>query len=352
MTAEVPMEERFDENLRIKFKGKMNFEFESFENCLPDSPDLLECMRKDCATAYNRKDDAVDTAAVGETDYAAEGCTYFQKADEAPRCWPEELALMIFRHHTRDAKFDPASSGAEWWTMVVNSESDIGFHWDRDYGLEGASGYNVHPQLGTVTYLTANGGPTVVLNKRGELLSQDDHSGDAEEMVVSRPKVGKHVKFDGRLLHAAPADLIPADPASRGVKRVTFLVNVWLNNIPLQTKRYPAAALGEFCAPSMALDILRQKWRQDGEQQKQQKGGAPFDLAAVLRTKRQKSGGGVSASVSTATGRGAPVMPGADKALSPMPVPDVTMAAQLVASRSKNPLQMRTWNFVNGGAVL
>ena len=27
-------------------------------------------------------------------------------------------------------------------------------------------------------------------------------------MVVSRPAVGKHIKFDGRLLHAAPSDLL------------------------------------------------------------------------------------------------------------------------------------------------
>lgn len=376
------MDERFDKDLRIKFNGKINFDFESFENCLPDSPDLIENMKRDCASAYNRKDDAVDTkeAGISDTDYAAEGCTYFQKANEPARCWPEELALAIFRKHTKDAQFDPATSGAEWWTMVVNSEADIGFHWDRDYGLEGASGYNVHPHLGSVTYLTANGAPTVVLNKLGELLSEDDHTGEADQMVVSRPKVGKHIKFDGRLLHAAPADLLTPDPTMRGVKRVTFLVNVWLNNIPLQTKRYPEHAISEFVSPPMVTNILQQKWgkatgpsegHKEGPGQGQVSGTAiPFDLSAVLKAKRQNSDKGSIAAAPVATfsakhnsnsssnsthlkgkqfGKSPSSVVGVTTDMMLMSTPDITVSSQL-AMRTKYPLvQMREWTFVNGG---
>jgi len=386
-TVRVDMSKRFDDDLRIKFKGKINFDFESFENCLPDSPDLLESMKKDCTIANNRKDDAVDTTTVGESDYAAEGCTYFQKANEPARCWLEELALCIFHRHTKNAEYDPAISGAEWWTMVVNSESDIGFHWDRDYGLEGASGYNVHPHLGTVTYLTANGGPTVVLNKRGELLSEDDHTGEADELIVSRPKVGKHIKFDGRMLHAAPADLLPSDPAMRGVKRVTFLVNIWLNNIPLQTRKYPEAALGEFCSPpvmAMTTRMILQKWGREsagsGMTTAATVGGAAsgsgvvagFDLAAVLKAKRQKFGACTTTTTTTATtlfgGKGKfggvlnPVfegnsksrggtMPGTGGTVSGMPVPELSMASQLTIRTKLRgpPFQTKEWNFNNGG---
>ena len=134
-------------------------------------------------------------------------------------------------------------------------------------------------------------------------------------MIVSRPAVGKHIKFDGRLLHAAPSDLLEeiddeeeeeeeeeseseeeeeeeeeeveeeedsksaysshdekeivrkvesdlkvlrpeniresesdsdessADSDSDYPKRVTFLVNVWLNHVPTQSEGFPESRL-------------------------------------------------------------------------------------------------------------
>ena len=131
-------------------------------------------------------------------------------------------------------------------------------------------------------------------------------------MVVSRPAVGKHIKFDGRLLHAAPSDLLEeiddeeeshesesdeeeeeeegeeeeekysssacsnhgekeivrkvnldhqvvcsktspgsesdsdestADTDSDHPKRVTFLVNIWLNHVPTQSEEFPESRL-------------------------------------------------------------------------------------------------------------
>ena len=122
-------------------------------------------------------------------------------------------------------------------------------------------------------------------------------SGKSDKMIVSRPIIGKHIKFDGRLLHAAPCDLLEVadddnDPESTGddddndeedsdddesnssdvssesekesrlnadkedasvnddddddinsPKRVTFLVNIWINHIPMQSKAFPAGRL-------------------------------------------------------------------------------------------------------------
>lgn len=48
---------------------------------------------------------------------------------------------------------------------VIEDSDDIGWHWDKDYGME-AQGINVHPCLATVTYLSTNGGPTVILEKK------------------------------------------------------------------------------------------------------------------------------------------------------------------------------------------
>jgi hypothetical protein len=93
-------------------------------------------------------------------------------------------------------------------TILCIKTLSSGFHWDRDYGLEGHSGVNIYPHLATVTYLTDSGGPTIILNRAGSLYSDDDHSGGVGEMIISKPTLGKHVKFDGRLLHAAPSNLI------------------------------------------------------------------------------------------------------------------------------------------------
>jgi hypothetical protein len=113
-------------------------------------------------------------------------------------------------------------------------------------------------------------------------------------MVVSRPLIGKHIKFDGRLLHAAPSDLLEelddddedpetndedeedsdddkssvvsgesdsdssvhedkvedkgsdseeSDDDADSSKRVTFLVNIWINHIPMQSKGFPGSRL-------------------------------------------------------------------------------------------------------------
>jgi hypothetical protein len=46
---------------------------------------------------------------------------------------------------------------------------------------------------------------------------------------VSHPEVGKHVSFDGRLLHGVPAEINDSCTPTK-YTRVTFLVNVWVNH--------------------------------------------------------------------------------------------------------------------------
>ena len=69
---------------------------------------------------------------------------------------------------------------------------------------------------------------------------------------------GKHVAFDGRLLHGVFPELTPGeatgDPASGS--RVTFLVNIWLNHRPRDVRRLPddvARAL----TPNAEIERLR-----------------------------------------------------------------------------------------------
>jgi len=289
-----------DSAQRVRFGGRLRFDFQSFHACLAlnattEDGDVLEQLKDDCRAAFTSR--AIEA---GDDDDYSSGSTFFLAADAAPRCYLEFLAQQIFRFHTQDATFDASTSGAEWWTQVIDSRDDIGWHWDRDYGLEEDQGVHVHPHLATVTYLTDTGGPTLVMNKPGSLYSHENISGPIDgDMVISRPRFAKHIKFDGRLLHAAPGDFLsgPADGEDEDDEdeddegeddegeddnedeeddeedgkegededddeeedeeeededddgthpvRVTFLVNIWLNHRPVQSRPFPTDQLGQ-----------------------------------------------------------------------------------------------------------
>ena len=216
-------------------------------------------------------------------------------------CWLESLACSIYRSHReryrntifldaddKDGKI--SQGGAEWWIQVkdisnsnsfveddVGDENDtldinknngnslpslasssIDLHYDKDEALAESFGIGSFPTLSTVTYLTAEAtiaAPTVVF----------DHTytqGEDEvmsSMMVSRPRVGKHICFDGKLLHGAPYHPLllssssipvtrdgcegtgprrnPHNGISRKASevqqfRVTFLVNIWKDRRP------------------------------------------------------------------------------------------------------------------------
>ena len=114
------------------------------------------------------------------------------------------MALQIFQAHTESlmagVHYDTKKSGAEWWTLIIDSndtndatdtadsvdpkvrernvaddeeddenddDDEIGMHFDADYGLEEQLPNNMlHPRIATVSYLSDIGIPTLVLNKR------------------------------------------------------------------------------------------------------------------------------------------------------------------------------------------
>ena len=157
-------------------------------------------------------------------------------------CLLETLAWNIYQSHKthyRDRFFDDDNYGVEWWVQVKNipitnlssmddnnndspldtyvptttSSTSIDLHYDKDEVLAESFGIGSFPKLSTVTYLTAlaetfkeskasaSAAPTIVF----------DHTYDQGEdevmsnMLVSWPRVGKHLLFDGRLLHGAPS---------------------------------------------------------------------------------------------------------------------------------------------------
>lgn len=82
-------------------------------------------------------------------------------------------------------------------------------------------------------------------------------------MLVSRPRLGKHLVFDGSLLHGAPAHSMMKPTHESGLTdetpsvRVTFLVNVWKDRRPASV--YPLGpeirqTLQHLQSPPVAID--------------------------------------------------------------------------------------------------
>ena len=172
--------------------------------------------------------------------------TFWLGAGESPRCALEAVALEIFRKHAAASPHaaDP-KSGVEWWAQVKDPTAsqeaarEVCFHWDKDEQAHTLHGMYVFPQLATVTYLSQGGAPTVVLDKRPDSFTGAIVDGSVENAAACAPRVGRHLVFDGRALHAAPRALATSGEG----KRYTFLVNVWLGHRPSGIRPFPAAAL-------------------------------------------------------------------------------------------------------------
>jgi len=164
----------------------------------------------------------------------------------------ERLAWSVFQNHVQHYNLTGNKAyGAEWWVQVKpvslpkdaemilesvsNGSEAVDLHYDKDEALAESFGLGSFPALSTVTYLTdsINAPPTIVFPHRYD-------EGDREmmaDMFVSRPRKGKHVVFDGRLLHGAPSHfaLRPLEAKSDEVSpqsRITFLVNIWTAHKP------------------------------------------------------------------------------------------------------------------------
>ena len=168
-----------------------------------------------------------------------------QKADE-------DAADPTVKPEKNDQK--PSRSGAEFWAVAI-SEADqhVDLHFDKDYGLEADHAVNVHPLYGTILYLTdAKGAPTVITSKKEAYVRQDREEAYLEKekisCVVSHPAVGKHICFDGQLLHFASSDLAMRAPAvappGHNHERIALLVNVWNNHRPVDCGKLSEKQIG------------------------------------------------------------------------------------------------------------
>ena len=265
------------EDGRVPFAGMRHVALDAFRvfprflpsPSAPATADALAArLESDCRVAFTAR------AARADKQYSS-GETFWLAADAEPRCALEHLARRVFDLHVpvaaREARgepargepadaappYDPARSGAEWWTQVIDPRDDIGVHWDKDYALEPA-GVNLHPHVGTVTYVGASteGAPTLVARLDSPVAFGESVAKRAETdedgacAYASYPFPGKHIAFDGRWIHGAPANLArglddrdDGEETQTRAPRVTFLVNVWVNHAPAAAAPFPEDAV-------------------------------------------------------------------------------------------------------------
>ena len=268
--------------------------------------DDLERLWDDCRIVFSART-RNDNAAYST------GETFFLPSQMKPRCALEAMVQTIFQQHTsclEDGVMIPEQSGAEWWTLVLDTKTqeehntkdykqngeenvgtdnddddedddddeEVGIHFDADYGLEDQSpNLLLHPRVATVTYFTNSGPPTVVFNQRSpppnDVQKHTLQGSNITHAWISHPQIGKHIAFDGRFLHGAPATFFPpisssplapkeeSTTAINGEKqeeeddeqkerpskrfkqtleectqRITLLVNIWVNHCPLDAE--------------------------------------------------------------------------------------------------------------------
>ena len=253
----------------------LNRQLRAYRDALRLDETTLASLRRDCAIAF-----------------ALDGSNWLP-ADQSPRCLMESLASAIFERHTRGVEMDRSKSGAEWWAQVRtpgDENESITFHWDVDEYCQDALGVAISPALSTVTYLSDLGAPTLVLDvPTPKRYAVRKAYGPVHSATLCYPRCGKHLVFDGRLLHGAvpigptsftqakasqplgtPITAVeqgatggadPQDPAiasalgalrasskvaAGGEVRVTFLVNIWLHHQPANIEELPANLVPTF----------------------------------------------------------------------------------------------------------
>ena len=196
------------------------------------SPDDREVLRAECELLFTASSKA------DPSQKYSQGQTLWVGAEQEPRWAVERYALQVFRAHTQGLVFDAAKSGVEFWPLVLDTIDDVGAHYDKDYGAEDDN-LAFYPNYGTVTYLTgASGAPTMFFENTED---EGPIPVTIKRGYLSKVVPGKHVRFDGRLLHCASSSVATL-AAQRWVpelvektatkKRVTLLINVWLDHRP------------------------------------------------------------------------------------------------------------------------
>lgn len=140
--------------------------------------------------------------------------------------------------------------GAEWWIQEQGPDQGIGFHYDKDEAYASEHMTMRFPEVSTVTYLSASGAPTLILNQTTPDGNEEIPPLPREGFVV-HPHPNKHLIFRGNLQHGVSALLARRPPGEQqtkggepGTPRRTLLVNWWRqpplepNCVPFKEERW------------------------------------------------------------------------------------------------------------------
>ncbi|CAL1173891.1 unnamed protein product [Cladocopium goreaui] len=163
--------------------------------------------------------------------------SFWVGAREQARTVLDRFALQVFWFHTSRLSISDAvtkfpNAGAEFWVQrrgpeQAASERGMDWHFDKDEDLLDQADLTVMPCVGTVTYFSSQGAPLVVLSEprlNGPLALTVD---DEVTAYAVQPMCGRHVAFDGSLLHGCPARFAPK------AERLSLVVNLWFEHKPL-----------------------------------------------------------------------------------------------------------------------
>ena len=243
----------------------------STEDCSDDLRFTLSSLREDCTSLLKM---SKDTFWVGsDWKYSFDDGIDISPDASTPRkqcrCQLEDFALMIFHYHVKQLQEKGEAiesietiSGAEWWIQVKNAfdgaeneedamddDHNICLHYDKDEDVAEKWDVGLFPPLSTVTYLSEDVGnstfqqPTLIFYTT----ANDEVGSPINDAYMSFPRMGKHIAFDGSLLHGAPSQpslctwqagnqefsFSNSHSGTESPLRVTFLVNIWINHHPI-----------------------------------------------------------------------------------------------------------------------
>lgn len=269
--------------LCIECNTSMGYSFGAFTlPTLAEDEDARQSLIRQAEILVGESKETFWMPALDEMDYSDGDDGEQQKQQQNNWCDLERLAREIYQHHVKSYRLnnpDGAEGGAEWWVQYKpagSQKAPVDLHYDKDEVLAEKFALGSFPTVSTVTYLTGrddgddsscvknitDNEPTVIFPHT----YNDDEDRPIGMMLLSHAVKGKHIAFDGRLLHGAPSNaaLQPhrtkeaedSSPPPSSSLRVTFLVNIWLTGKPAGVDVLPENIRSKVMSASSKSKVL------------------------------------------------------------------------------------------------
>ena len=215
----------------------------AFLNALPAA--LLARVRTESLRYHALESESAASAAeTSDGGLAAVSRTHWFGDGDSPRCAIEEAVVQLKEIAIGGGDVDSEDGsrfGCEWWVQKRGHTSPMVMHFDTDMCLQADTGTARFPTLSSVMYLSASGGPTVVLDQVlaapgwfsfGQATLAPN---EVQELDLIHPHPNQYAVFRGNLLHGVlpgseargGASNDPHGLCGLGGERVTLLVNYW-----------------------------------------------------------------------------------------------------------------------------